>query len=568
MEWVRFKINAYKAVKDSRIAISRDVVPIIGINESGKTSVLEAIAHVDHRNDQIADSRPWSFINRYQPNEQEFSVEAEVSFSGEEAAPVLDKFNDEEKSKIKDLFQSGKKLILLRIFSVAPGNPRKRWYRIGAQEDDLVNRFAVELINRLPRVLFIDNFLENPFPETVEFPAEYVTNPAIQLDQYQLVYEAMFRQAGTPLQDYLASSDSLTRETYLANVSKHVTEKVIADWESMRVNPEDPTLGDSLSKLKIILRTNPINPLAIDVKVEEEFTNKQGQITPVFTSLNERSLGFRWYFHFSVRKCFGASGGTKFLYLIDEPGSFLHNTAQEVLLKAISELSREHPTIFSTHSEFLLDPEIININNVKVVEKTHREIRLVPLAETSDRRDKGALSPLFRALRTRASLASTLNQKVIVTEGITDFYFWRMLIEKVVFLPGFGAGQNRVLLSTAIGSADKYLAFFDGDDAGDRAVDSYKLIFGEEEGANWKKYVDNAGRKVKLERLLSKKDQKRLQDLTGASDLKKGITILFYSDKKKEFWNSVDDDSRKNIARNLAVIKKHLGLTGQFNFKF
>jgi hypothetical protein len=284
--------------------------------------------------------------------------------------------------------------------------------------------------------------------------------------------------------------------------------------------------------------------------------------------LSERSQGFKWFFNFSIRKCYGAKDQEKFIYLFDEPGSYLHNSAQSILLKALVELSKNHPVIYSTHSEFLLDPEVININNIKVVEKQDREIRLVQLAEVKGHKKEGALSTLYNALKTKIPISSTINQKIVITEGITDFYFWKMVSKKLVILPGIGASSNEYLISIAIGTANKYVALFDGDSAGGSAITRYKRFFGEKESAHWRQYLNSSGTPVELEDLLSRADQDRLKTITGTPDTKNAITILYFSNLKDTFWRDINNESKANIAVSTTIIKRSLGITSKSIFKF
>ena len=300
---------------------------------------------------------------------------------------------------------------------------------------------------------------------------------------------------------------------------------------------------------------------SIEVKVIEQFPGSDNTPAPEVTmKISERSQGFRWFFNFSARKCFAAVHEERFLYLIDEPGSYLHNSAQTVLLDALVSLAQSHPVIYSTHSEFLLDPEKININNIQIVQKEDHAIKLIPLSNASTKRHEGALSTLYNALRMRIPLETIMNKKVIVTEGITDFYFWRPIID-AVFLPGCGAGNNRYLLSMAIGASRKYVAIFDGDKGGDEAQIHYKTLFGDAESVNWVVYNTASSQPVLLEKLLSSADVGRIKTITSQSDIKQAITLLFFENKAEEFWKGVDQETKANVQHNISVISAHLGLT-------
>lgn len=301
---------------------------------------------------------------------------------------------------------------------------------------------------------------------------------------------------------------------------------------------------------------------SIEIKVIEQFPGEDGEPqSPITMKLSERSQGFRWFFNFSARKCFAAVHEERFVYLIDEPGSFLHNGAQEVLLDALIDLAKLHPVIYSTHTEFLLDPEKININDIKIVQKEDHAIKLIPMAQASTDRHEGALSTLYNALRMRTPLETIMNKKVVVTEGITDFYLFKPLVD-VAFLPGCGAGNNRYLLSIAIGASKKYTAMFDGDEAGDQAIELYKGFFGEAEATNWFKYETSKGKPCKLEGLLSAADVTKLKTITGQASLKQAITFMFFDESMQNtFWKGINQETRANIQHNIDKISKQIVLS-------
>lgn len=132
----------------------------------------------------------------------------------------------------------------------------------------------------------------------------------------------------------------------------------------------------------------------------------------------------------------------------------------------------------------------------------------------------------------------------------------------VPFLSEIGAGNNRYLLSIAIGASKKYVALFDGDQAGDDAIALYKRLFGEAESSNWQSYENSKGKPVKLEQLLSASDVTRLKKITGQSDVKQAITFMFFDKTMQNtFWKSITKETQQNVQSNIAKLSKHLGLT-------
>lgn len=47
MKYTGFHIVNYKAIDEIDVLVSRNTIPLIGINESGKTSILQAILALD-----------------------------------------------------------------------------------------------------------------------------------------------------------------------------------------------------------------------------------------------------------------------------------------------------------------------------------------------------------------------------------------------------------------------------------------------------------------------------------------------------------------------------------------
>lgn len=602
MKYKKFNIKAYKAIIESSVSVDQTPVPIIGVNESGKSSILEAIAYFDYRNDNLAADKKWKFLNRYTPEATKFSVECEIEITQEELdairtphlLPVLESTIVEEvvptddivepiatvpqtveeadivtidplridpiEDELKDITIDRDSIIVTRSFST---QEESKPYSINGIESTRVDELARSILKQLARIYYFDNFLERPLPDQISFSKSYIDGTSNDLNEDQSIIEGAFSDTGVDLREFFNNKDADAQSTLMSRVNDNVTKKIIDDWRKMHI-PEgeiDHDL-DKYANVKIMLRLGDTKK-SISVKIIEKFPD----YPEVTMNLSERSLGFRWFFNFSARKCFAGIHDEKFLYLIDEPGSYLHNSAQTVLLDALIVLAEKHPVIYSTHSEFLLDPEKININRTKVVQKEDHAVRLLSLSNTTTKKHEGALSTLYNSLRMRTPLETVMNKKVIVTEGITDFYFWKPIFD-VAFLPGFGAGNNKYLISMAIGASKKYIALFDGDTAGNDAKKLYQKIFNINESNNWLTYIDNSSSPKVLESLLSKADTKRIKSITDKNDIKQAITFLFFDCANvDEFWNGIDDETRKNIQSNVDRISVSLGLT-KANIKY
>lgn len=110
------------------------------------------------------------------------------------------------------------------------------------------------------------------------------------------------------------------------------------------LNSNRPTFDERMYKSITVSLGKKNEPV---IKLEEN----NGQIV----SLNETSAGRRWYFTYYFVKCTLSEGDT---FIIDEPASMLHPSAQKEILKDLLELSRKGIRIvYSTHSPYLIPQE-------------------------------------------------------------------------------------------------------------------------------------------------------------------------------------------------------------------
>jgi len=148
-----------------------------------------------------------------------------------------------------------------------------------------------------------------------------------------------------------------------------------------------------------------------DVLVSDQDTN-------ALVPLDERSRGFRWYFSFFI--CFAADtqGGDKAnaILLLDEPGLFLHATAQNSLLRFFDTLPNQ--ILYSTHSPFMIDSS--RLENVRTVNLRDNEGTVVTSDPTGD---ANTLFPLQAALGYDLTQTLFVGSRNIVVEGVTDYWF-------------------------------------------------------------------------------------------------------------------------------------------------
>ena len=93
---------------------------------------------------------------------------------------------------------------------------------------------------------------------------------------------------------------------------------------------------------------------------------------PSKIELDQRSRGLQYFFSFYVIFLVEASGAYKnSILLLDEPGIYMHGTAQGKLVKFFEKLSETNKTLYTTHSPFMIDGDHLNL--VRVVYEDYKD---------------------------------------------------------------------------------------------------------------------------------------------------------------------------------------------------
>jgi predicted ATP-dependent endonuclease of OLD family len=78
LKFKKFTIESYRAVDSAEVPVGNRLIPLIGINESGKTSILTAILAFDRLSDKYGNSRHLDFKNKYIVGDHDCRISAEV----------------------------------------------------------------------------------------------------------------------------------------------------------------------------------------------------------------------------------------------------------------------------------------------------------------------------------------------------------------------------------------------------------------------------------------------------------------------------------------------------------
>lgn len=283
---------------------------------------------------------------------------------------------------------------------------------------------------------------------------------------------------------------------------------------------------------------------------------------------SERSNGLRWYLSLYIDIVAEGASTEATVFLLDEPGVFLHVDAQRELLSLFENLSDgNNQVVYTTHSPYMIKGD--SLNRIRAIEKDVNGntsiYRTVTNPELSRSSKMETLSPLIYAMG--ADLKYQIGpamERNIITEGASDYFYIQAMLKSLKvknppnMLPLIGVQNAKNVASILIGWGCDFEFLFDYDKAGLKEYDDMekygielanKVTF-----VNGKKEPDRDQMRnspVTIEDLVSDSIYAKLgfpRDSEGFSSLKKVIS--------REFKERIDHDELKPDEETVERFKK------------
>ena len=555
MKYRKFIIENYRAITEPVVIdVSGNVLmPIIGVNECGKTTILHAIFAFDWYNDDLNEGGRHlrDTDNLYVTAPKPAVVSAEISLSRGEFLSCLKEVDEPSLSSAVHRYKGKRGLpstLLIRR------NIKTKAYDItahGLTNKDLNHALAHEILRKLPYILFFDDFRDS-VAEKVEIAAEADG----EAEGWLSIFEQLFNRTDRHFSVFkLADMEERQRKTVLSAVKRKLNETLTKEWQNFRLDNKD-ALQISIDFLpEKTAAGEQRNYLKLDVIEKDSDGNEH------FFFISDRSKGFFWFFNFVMKLEFNPKvlqyAQTEAIYLLDEPGSYLHASAQSKLCKKLRQLSQTNTVIYCTHSHYLLDPEVIPLSSIRVAEKSGSgDVRLLSIHEHkgSILERRSAFQPVVDALHVKPFLLDLTNSLVIIVEGICDFYAFEMFKgnRTVSILPSVGAESIEFYISLMIAWRIDYRALWDSDNAGQKAKTKAVQTFGEMEAKG--RFFDLSAASQSKARIL--------QDMFSGSDISKikkelglpsdvgfdkTIAMLFYASNRQDILNEISAATRNSF---------------------
>lgn len=407
MNYLSFGIKNYKGIESVKVSLGETGKPIllVGDNESGKTTILEAICLIGRHcqylhackygkllgtEKLIVKRDAWLMerqVNDIIPRRQE-------PFSGSTVLSCT--VSDGGRNKTISFIYSHKNAKHISYAIELHGTRIDEKADWGDREEALSKRISEEL----PQIIFYDDF-SFTIPKGVKFyTTRYKTNlgeeqhrgldkeerkpDGIRNQFWKDVFEdiacscageqpspqdgerpSLFQKNvvdyldGDPLDGSNPGSTNLFRDILLRH-SKHLNEKIVDKWLSYLPR------GASLKEVDIVCDNHNAN--SDDARTFSiQAKSKQGQSY----DMSSRSKGCQWFFAFMLLTEFRKYRRRNTIFLLDEPASNLHALRQEQIVVALNELGGDAGTrvMYSTHSPYLLD--IDNMSTTYLVQNVN-----------------------------------------------------------------------------------------------------------------------------------------------------------------------------------------------------
>ncbi|MDY2988317.1 MAG: AAA family ATPase [Oscillospiraceae bacterium] len=552
---VKATINRYKCIeKEQSFDVESNITVLVGMNESGKTSILESLSKANYFEDD--DAFKFNAIHDY-PRKQKKAMDKSGVIP--EAVKLQYEIDDELKTAIEEdvgvaiqstRFSFTRKYDNSKLWTVSFVN-KNDFIKAKAKAVGIKNKEQIEALIKISNASEFDAFLKNQSAETDDAILEQIkslkkyfenkSNWDNCIDEYITItylvpnlpkfmyYDDYYMLPARVSLNGIASNSNATSADKTAkalleladiDVDKVIKstnyEEFIAELEATQL-----TITDELFKywttnknLKILFNIDKVEQVdnrnntrivdhVLDIRV-------QNQRSGVSLPLSNRSKGFNWFFSFLVWFMkIQENRDDTYILLLDEPGLNLHAKAQNDLLKFLCDLSENYQIIYTTHSPFMINTE--NLNQVRtVLEKddgTH-------ISESVQEKDPNTLFPLQAALGYDLAQNLFVAKKNLLVEGIADLTYLTILSSMLNDSGRISLKDDVVIVPT--GGADKIATFV-------------SLLRGNE-----------LSMVCLLDTFTDKSSQARLNNLTVQNIIKEK-KIIFYHDVLNRKFADVED---------------------------
>lgn len=567
MEIIKITIKNFKSIRsqicfDIKSISNKKCFILLGINESGKSNILEAIS-LPYAYGDIS----YSAICNNEAEENEEDVEVIYDFcikdhdfyakkiiaQGVDKA-LVDKIKITEvkrhlsvdmKSEMKDYFfvstkankKELEKYVIIKEDSMIDGTKKIETIGLKTDENITYNDEGIpnNILNQHVLGLFLgaklgDIFYEN-IPDIISWKSEdkYLIKEKINLNEFKekpyisVPLRNCFKIAGiTDIKKKIDSvSNNQAKQEQLKDLlNEKITRHINTVWKEHKIN------------IRFV-----INDMELSFYVED-----QDNSLPKY-AVEQRSDGFKHFLSILLNLSAENEISTlkNSIVLLDEPEVHLHPTGEKYLRDELLKISKNNVVFFATHSIYMVDK--VNLDRHFSVKKEKGVTNLYPIEKDNPYKEE----VLYEALGT--SILEHIESSVLITEGKTDrdiFELYKKKFRLEVKIPNFS-----LISADGCDNIQKYTKFFNK-----KLVYGFVLLDSDAEGKAKKNDVlkekgYNNKNTFEINDVLDTKKESTLEDLFNEKYLIECIGELYDGfiitlDCREPFLRQAIDQLHKN----------------------
>ncbi len=464
MKLTSVRVTNFRSIEDSEEFSIDDLTCLVGKNEAGKTSILQAIYGLkpfgEYSYDKTRDY-PRRYLSRFDqrhPDGKSIVINTNWTLSEDDIKTVTDIFglgslkdnvisvskSIEEESTTwiipvdqsvclnhlitKHKLTTTEKTALKNISSGAAAIASAKAIETkseglialikeieGLRKSDFILGVLDVLSKRMPKFFYTSHFDRMSGEISLSQLQLDIANKSLKIEDK--IFLDFLEYAGTSIDELQKTHHYEELKAKCEGASNEITDEIFQFWSQNEALRVEIDLGQGRPQDQ-----PPFNSGTI-AKIRIENTNHR-----VTVPLSERSAGFVWFFSFLAQfKQLKKTTGNAII-LLDEPGLTLHGKAQSDLLRYIEErLLPEHQVIYTTHSPFMVPAN--KIDNVRIVEDVIKYENNKPVIlgtkVSSDvlTVDKDTLFPLQGALGYEITQSLFIGKNILLVEGPSDILY-------------------------------------------------------------------------------------------------------------------------------------------------
>jgi len=276
---------------------------------------------------------------------------------------------------------------------------------------------AIDILHgRMPKFLYFSSY--DRMDGRVQLEALEAARANNTLNAGQQIFQDFLDFAGTSAQELQSATtfEKLKAKVEAASIS--ISKQVFAYWSQNKNLKVEFSLEAG--------RSGDPAPFNTGHVMHTRIRNKLHDMTVPF---DDRSAGFTWFFSFLVKFSQVQKSQGNVIILLDEPGLNLHAKAQSDLLRYLKEkLEPKHQVIYTTHSPFMVPTnDIMSVRTVEDVvlyrQGDEPEVLGTKVGDEVLSTDRDTLFPLQGALGYELSQSLFVGEHTLLVEGPSDILY-------------------------------------------------------------------------------------------------------------------------------------------------